>query len=77
MSGCDVCLDHHGPEVCLVNFTNLATYEETPVLMCRECIAAVFNAMIGQYSDAIAEDHASVAAMCEMLGIEYPVAPSS
>jgi hypothetical protein len=74
--GCEVCLDHHGPPVCAVKFTDLQTYEETPVLMCRECVSAVFNAMVGQYNDAVAAHNAEVEAICRMLGIELPVAPA-
>lgn len=74
VSDCEVCMDHHGPSAGTVTFSSDFTGDEIPVRMCTDCLRAVAEAMARQYNEAIATDNAEVAAMCEMLGIEFPVA---
>lgn len=74
MTTCEVCMDHHGPPAGTVTFSSDFTGEETYVRMCTACLRAVVEVMVSQYNNAIAADTAEVAAMCEMLGIECPVA---
>lgn len=71
---CEVCTGRHGEPTFTVTFAHDSDAEPTPVRMCLACVQPIFGVMVSRWNEAIANDNAEVAAMCKMLGIDFPVA---
>ncbi len=66
--GCEVCMGRDGDPVGTVTF--LLDGADVTVLMCRDCMAAVFTAMVNRANDAATAINAEVDALLRLFSGE-------